>query len=81
MKYADVIYEHLLRKNRGCVGTSGPVSADSDIEYQEELILEFTECSGRDIDHVAWALVRHRDRASAAVGVHSLPEYTFTSLP
>ena len=37
---ADVVDEHLLRKNRGVVGRPGPIAANGNVEDNEEGVIE-----------------------------------------
>ena len=37
---ADIVDEHLLRKNRGGVGRSGPIAANGDVQEDEKRMIE-----------------------------------------
>src|SRR5262245_53453719 len=47
--YADIIYEHRLRKHRRIVRISRPVSANRNIEQQEERVVEDPLAAGGQI--------------------------------
>jgi hypothetical protein len=52
LKYPDVIDNHMLGENSGNIRTTRPVSTNSYIKYEKEILTEFTHVGRRSIDNM-----------------------------
>ena len=66
---ADVVDEHLLRKNGGAVGRAGPIAAHGDVEDDEEGVIENPGAAGGPLRRVECSVKSGIDIEADCVGL------------